>query len=75
MGLKRNGTRTSSAMNVDSVRAGMAIVFEWRPRDECLNPAFALSRIPTKAVSVRRLTNRRLHFGRDEVPDWLNARR
>ncbi|GFX42861.1 hypothetical protein TNCV_5072251 [Trichonephila clavipes] len=34
-----------------------------------------LSHIHTKAVSVERLANQRLHLGRDEVSDWLDAQR
>ncbi|GFX93647.1 hypothetical protein TNCV_1588241 [Trichonephila clavipes] len=34
-----------------------------------------LSYIHTKAVSVERLANQKLHFGKDEVSDWLDAQR
>ncbi|GFV92867.1 hypothetical protein TNCV_1347161 [Trichonephila clavipes] len=39
----------------------------------CSTSEWVLSRIHTKAVSVERLANQRLHLRRNEVSDWLDA--
>ncbi|GFU60948.1 uncharacterized protein TNCV_3372651 [Trichonephila clavipes] len=54
-GLQRNGTRSSLAVNPESISAVMTIVFVCGdPRDERLNPVFALQghTTPTAGVMV-----------------------
>ncbi|GFW20006.1 hypothetical protein TNCV_867121 [Trichonephila clavipes] len=48
--------------------------YEWRCRNQSKDNRHDVVRSPHSHKGSQRLANQRLHLGRDEVSDWLDAR-